>query len=610
MSSTGSPAAYGNLVTKEHRRLGAGAVVPLALVAALLASLPALGVQFTSDDLTHQLMLEGKVSQYTGGWFGLYDFTPPSMPVSTMVEHGLFPWFTAPSFSLRFLRPLSSVTIGLDHALFGRDPVAAHAHTLLWMLALTFAAGGLLRRWLAPPAAVLAAVLFALSGAHAIPVSWVASRHTLIAATLGALSLWAWLRYRDDAHRPSAFWAALLLIASLLASESGLVTVALIAGYEVAARGLRAGLVRSALPIGLGVVYLLVYAALGYGARASGFYVSPFQDPIDYLLAACLGVPALVAELLLGVPVMLAGFGGTPALVAVAVLGVGAAVAVLFLYRALGAMVAARQRQVLAGLGLGAAVGMVALVGAPVSGRVLPLPAIASAAIMGQALWACWALARGRAPAGLSPVPRGRKRWWAATAALALFQLGLSPAIRLTLPSQFNASAATLEKIARQADVGACSAGGTVYLANGADPTLMLYAAAAMLYYAPEKSHFDHFRVLSMAPQPQRLSRLSPSTLEVEVLGDRREHNAFELLFRSQSHPLPLQTELRRGELGVRVEQAQGHLFTRARFELAGGINPETQCLVAWRNQRLENVPWPTEGAPLVLPHEVGPMGL
>jgi hypothetical protein len=296
--------------------------------------------------------------------------------------------------------------------------------------------------------------------------------------------------------------------------------------------------------------------------------VSPFQNPVDYLVAAGLGVPALIAELLTGVPSIFAGLGGMSALIVLGAVGLAAAAGVYLLYRPLGAMVPARQRTLLSGLALGAVVGSVALVGAPVSGRVLPLPALAAAAIMGQALWASWALARGRAPVTVSAPPRGRKRWWTATVVLALFQLVLSPCMRVIM------------------------------------------AAAALIFYTPEKAGAERFRVLSMAPQAQRLSRVSPDSVELEVLGEPRQLNPFENLFRGANSPLPLQTDLHLGELTARVEQANVNLFTRARFEFTGGIDPGKHCLLVWRDKRLQNVAWPIEGTPLEILHERGPMGL
>ena len=72
----------------------------MGLAAALLASLPAWFVGFASDDLAHRLLLEGSEPTYRGGWFGLYDFMPPSTPAPLLVERGLLPWFSSPELSL------------------------------------------------------------------------------------------------------------------------------------------------------------------------------------------------------------------------------------------------------------------------------------------------------------------------------------------------------------------------------------------------------------------------------------------------------------------------------------------------------------------------------
>jgi hypothetical protein len=113
-----------------------------------------------------------------------------------------------------------------------------------------------------------------------------------------------------------------------------------------------------------------------------------------------------------------------------------------------------------------------------------------------------------------------------------------------------------------------------------------------------------------MAPQPQRLSRVAPDAVELEVLGPRSTNNPFENLFRGKGRPLPLQTELRMGELGVHVDATDDNLFTRAHFQIAGGIDPSRHCLLAWRNQRLENLAWPDVGSSIEIAHERGPLGL
>lgn len=588
-----------------------------AVLVAALASLPSLFVGFSSDDLSHRLMLEGRVPGYAGGWLGLYDFTPPSAPASLLIEQGLFPWFTNPELALRFFRPLSSLTLALDHALFGRNALLAHLHSVLWVMALAGVAGRLYQRWFGASAALMASIIFALSGTHAIPVSWLASRHSLVAATFGALSLWAWVRYREDQLGTGLALALSALVASLSSSESGLVTVVLLASYEVGTRGLRRGIRGAALPLAVGFAYLALYAALEYGTRGSSFYVSPFASPLDYLTRALSGVPGLAAELLVGVPSIAAGMGGRPAELLFAAIGASAVVGAFFLLRALAPLLGAGSGRVLAWLSLGSLVGLAALVGAPISGRVLPLPLLAASAVAGNAVWGAWGMARGtlrpllgseeshpgRGRAG------GRQRWWAAFIVVALFQLVLSPMVRLGLPFELMKASQAQQRIAKDADVGTCTDGGSVYLVNGSDPTLTLYAAAALLFYTPEKAGAERLRVLSMAPQPQRLSRVAPGVLELETLGARQSH-AFEQLFRDVEHPLREGESIDLGELAVHVEATSGGLFTRARFNFDGDLERLRSCLIVWTGGKLESIPVPALGRAVRVEHEPGPMGL
>jgi hypothetical protein len=602
VSSTASSAG-----SATPSRVGVRPIWLWAIGVTLLASLPGLFVGFASDDLSQRLMLEGRVPGYTGGWLGLYDFTPRSLPAAALIEQGLFPWFTDPTLALRFFRPLSSATLALDHVLFGRHALLAHLHSLLWLMLLVGVAARLYQRWFSARPALLAALVFALSGVLAIPVSWLASRHTLVAASFGVLALWAWLRFREDHFKPGLALALLALVAGLMASESGLVAVSLLGSYELGTRGLRRGGPTAALFLGLGLVYVITYAAFGYGARAGGFYVSPFDSPGAYLTAVLLGVPALSAELLLGLPSILAGIGGRPTQFVFAALGLAAAASTCFLLRALANSWAAGTRRVLTWLSLGALVSLVALVGAPVSGRVLPLPLLASAALAGHAISGCWSAARGSLG---SPGSAGHKRWWGAFGLVAFFQLGVSPLVRLSFPSQFMKMGDQQQQIAREADVGACASGGSLYLVNGSDPNLTLYAAAALLFYTPEKAGAERLRVLSMAPQAQRLTRTAPGVLRLDVLDPPRRSNPFEQLFRGPEHPLRAGQRVQLAELAVQVDEASDGAFTRASFSFPGTLDSRRSCLLIWRHGQLENLPLPGVGESVRIEHEPGPMGL
>lgn len=567
---------------------------PLALT--LIASLPCLFVGFSHDDLTHRLMLEGQVPGFD--WYGLYDFTPPAASAAIQIQRGSLPWFTNPEISLRFLRPLASATLALDHELFGRAALPAHVQSLLWLAVLVCVASLLYRRWFEAPAARVSAIVYALSGVHAMPTAWLASRHTLVAATFGLLALWGWARFREQGSRRAAVLGLAALVLSLLSSESGLVAVVLLASYELGTRGWRRGALGALPPLGVGVAYLVCYVLAGFGAHGSAFYVSPFSAPLAYARTALQGVPALAVELLLGLPSAVSALGGSAALLSFALLGLLALVAAGALPHALRRELDAGSRRHLLWLSVGSVVGLFALVGAPVTGRVLPLPLLGGAALVGHVLWALWQRAR------------QRKLYWATLALLGLLHLVLAPLVRLGVALEFRKSAEALRRLALEADVGACAEQGSLQLLTGADPVISLYAAPALLFHAPEKAGADFFRVLSMAPQAQQLTREGQTGFELAVMQRPRGGNIFELLFRDTDDPLYVDQRVQLPELVVDVAETSAGLFTRIRFEQRRALETSPVCFMIWRAGRLQALPMPAIGQSVRIEHEPGPMGL
>src|SRR5262245_35511913 len=128
--------------------------VRIALGLGLALSLPALTVGFSNDDLLQRLELEGKLPGYERPWLTLYDFTPPCRSIAELTNWGYLPWFSESDLSLRFFRPLSSALLTLDHALFGRNALAAHVHSLVWLMLLVGVTAALYRRWFSRPIAL------------------------------------------------------------------------------------------------------------------------------------------------------------------------------------------------------------------------------------------------------------------------------------------------------------------------------------------------------------------------------------------------------------------------------------------------------------------------
>jgi hypothetical protein len=570
------------------------------VVLAALTSIPALCVGFVGDDFIQRSMLEGERSEPTR-WLELYSFTSPTAPMRELIEQGSWPWFTDPELEIRFPRPVSSASLALDVWLFGGNAVCAHVHSLLWLLLLTALSASLYQRWFAPSAARLSAAVFALAGAHAQPTAWLAARHTLIGATLGVGAVWAWVRYREDDWRVGRYLAPCGFVASLLASESALAAGVLLVGYELTRRGLRRG-ARGASPfIALAVLYLALYALLGFGTRGSGLYVSPFSAPARYVALGVSRVGVLLGELLVAAPADVVSYVDVARgpVIAAAV----AAACAFGAVSSLSSQLTSVAREALAWLSAGTFVSLWALVGMEATGRVLPLPLLGSAAVVGNVAWLAWRAVRSAT----------RARRAAGVLALVLvgtLHLGLSPAFRTIAALRLGAISVAQHDLAIEADVGACAGQGYVYLLTGGDPALALFSGPALEFHTPEKAGAERFRVLSLARQAQQLRRVSPNAFELELERSPRVSNPFEALLRSPEHPLTAGERVSLSEMTAVVEAPQGSGFSRARFEHHQGLDTGRVCLMAWRAGRLEAVPIPPLGESVLIAHEPGPMGL
>ncbi len=170
--------------------------------------IPALLSPFHSDDYQQLAMLHGRFTLKRAPW-DLFWFGPrSSTELHRLVDFGFDPWWTSPHHRLSMFRPLSSLLIWLDDRLFGLDPLAWHLHSLLWWVALIAAVAALLASLLPKRVAALALLLFALDEAHNAPLTWLANRSTLVAATFGALGLWAHLRARRAGGGWGGGWRA------------------------------------------------------------------------------------------------------------------------------------------------------------------------------------------------------------------------------------------------------------------------------------------------------------------------------------------------------------------------------------------------------------------
>lgn len=276
----------------ESRRLPA-----VAIVLGVVLSLPSLRIGLALDDLWHRSMLSGgqRWAPFQLGWSHLFDFVRGEPDeLREFIDKGFGPWWATPGLRISFFRPLSCLTHALDYALWPKTPALMHAHSILWYAALLAVVSVAYRRWLPPLAANVAILFYAIDPTHGLPVSWIANRNALVAATFafGALILW------DMGRR----WTSGAVLALALASgESALAILGFFVAHWVfldrpeGPDGRRRPL-RQLLPIALAVaIWIVVYRLGHHGVRSSGIYSDPVHAPLDYLASVVAHVPVLLA---------------------------------------------------------------------------------------------------------------------------------------------------------------------------------------------------------------------------------------------------------------------------------------------------------------------------
>ena len=302
------PGAPRSDTTKFHRRW----MLPLLLLVGAVVLLPALRCGYLLDDYLHLAMAHGKYPVHRSP-FDLYNFVNEADRVA-LAARGMLPWWSDPNLSVRFFRPLSSALIWAEHRFLGDSPAALHGLSLLWWGAAVVASRALFRRLLPQRPARIATVIFALAPCHALPVAWLANREALVSLAFGTAGLNAYERSREERSALQGVLAAILFALSMLAGEYAFCFTGYVLAREIvlarhppAAQGgtsvSQRTMAAAAGPMLLGVLpfaapataLLLVRRGLGYGTRASGFYVDPFREPLAFLSLA----PRRIATLML-----------------------------------------------------------------------------------------------------------------------------------------------------------------------------------------------------------------------------------------------------------------------------------------------------------------------
>jgi len=281
-ASFGRRAAAGIKMALAHRRL------PLVVaILAVIGMMPALTGGWQLDDYFQRATLLGYGDSKPINTFIQYSDRAHNL---SQMDFGTMPWWGSLDLHQAFLRYASTLSMMLDYRLWPNNPALMHLHSLLWLAAAVLVAALLYREVMgATWVAGLAALMYAIDGAHALPAAYLANRNALIACCFGFLSVLAFVRWRQRGRSITRWLSVLMLALSLSAGEMGLGTVAYLFSYAVTVDedGFRARLMRL-LPHGavLGA-WALIYKLGNFGSHGSGFYVDPARDPLGFAGSFC-----------------------------------------------------------------------------------------------------------------------------------------------------------------------------------------------------------------------------------------------------------------------------------------------------------------------------------
>lgn len=308
LSSSIHPASPGQQVTRRH------ALVALCILALSIAvHLPSVWRGFQYDDHIHQFMM-----RYGMGWpdaspARLYDFSFWISSVTAQDMGSLVPWWTDADFKLAFLRPVTSLTLWLDHTIYGGWAPGYHLTSLALFAALGLLIYRLFLALGAPSRAALWALAFyMLSGNHSLPVDWIANRNELCSSLCVVAMMLQFIRYRCLGGRLRLASSVALYLLACLSKESGLVGLPLVGLYLLTLDGddrsepLRSRCLRVArspvlwLFVAITAAYLACYVATGHGTTSSN-YATPSHRTGVYVERVATLVPLAFGSLFFGI---------------------------------------------------------------------------------------------------------------------------------------------------------------------------------------------------------------------------------------------------------------------------------------------------------------------
>ena len=134
---------------------------------------------------------------------------------------------------VEYYRPVWTLSLAVDHALWGLRPFGYHLTNLLLHATTSVAVFGLARARLGGlTAPLVAALFFAVNPAHVEAVAWVSSRNEVLAGLFVAIALAAYAAWRGGGGPRAAFVCGAASALALLSKETAVALPLMAAAFE------------------------------------------------------------------------------------------------------------------------------------------------------------------------------------------------------------------------------------------------------------------------------------------------------------------------------------------------------------------------------------------
>jgi len=223
------------------------------------------------------------------------------------------------------------------------------------------------------------------------------------------------------------------------------------------------------------------------------------------------------------------------------------------------------------------------------TGRVLVIPDLAFAAVLGALLY------------------RGHHARWPGrilVAVLAVIHLGLAPLAVLRAVIRFEHRARATEAIASRI-AQLTPASGRVFMVAASDPMVFLYPRGILLDVAPHTLRC--WSQWSAARAGHRISRTGTNTLVIEPIERTLLDDSFDRLYRAADRPFAVGDTVEQCGATIRVAAVRDGRPARLEVELHRSLDDPAVVLLIWRDRKLERLTPPGIGETIEVPWSPGP---